>query len=117
MSFYGKKALIWWNYDTSQEASIRYAHSSEELQLKILEKWYPIGTRIQTYNSSTNKFFSKTIWTIKVYTKTGWGWTIVYDNPDKVKSQIDRPINPHRCQVIEEDKQRIKREHKLNRIL
>lgn len=116
MSFYGKKALIWWNYDVSHESCTRYAHSSEELQLKILEKWYPIGTKIQTYNSIFNNF-SNTIWTIKEYTKVSWGWAIVYDNPDKVKSQIDRPINPHRCRVIEEDKKRIKREHKINRIL
>lgn len=116
MSFYGKKSLIWWSYDVSRDASIRYAHSSEEIQLKILEKWYPIGTKIQVYNSLSNNF-SKSIFTIKEYVKTGWGWAIVYDNLDLAKSQINHPINPHRCRVLEDDLKRIKREHKINRIL
>lgn len=44
MSTFGKKSLGWWNYeDHSKLNVVRYNHTPIELQLSILEKWYPIG--------------------------------------------------------------------------
>lgn len=128
MSFYGKKALVWWDYnDFSKESLIRYAHTDEEKQLEILKKWYPIGTKIRTYNILGGDF-SKTIWEIDGYEKTQWGWALSYKNDndcENVKVWLHRgktkpfyrPLNPHRCKVLEEYQIKIKREHKLNRIL
>lgn len=125
MSTYGKKALIWWDYnDSSQESALRYAHTPKEIQLQILKKWYPIGTRIKGYNY-LNKSFSKRIHNIIGYEETAVGWSIRYDN-----KSIDHFIdisehlsnwgtfnNPIKCFVVEEDRIKIKREHKINRIL
>jgi hypothetical protein len=38
MSTFGKKALIKWDYDLDIR---RYNNTPKEMQLKILEKWYP----------------------------------------------------------------------------
>lgn len=117
MSFYGKKALVWWDYnDFSKESLIRYAHTNEEKQLEILKKWYPIGTKIRTYNILGSNF-SKTIWEIDGYEKMQWGWALSYKNDDVTKAPFYKPLNPHRCKVLEEYQIKIKREHKLNRIL
>jgi hypothetical protein len=43
MSTFGKRALIEWNYDEDYEQVKRYNKTSKDLQLEILEKWYPIG--------------------------------------------------------------------------
>jgi hypothetical protein len=46
MSTFGKKSLIWWDYDDdSRQNAIRFNHTDSEMQLKILKKWYPIGNR------------------------------------------------------------------------
>jgi hypothetical protein len=41
MSTYGKKALIDWNY--SEVDVSRFLKSPKNLQLEILQKWYPLG--------------------------------------------------------------------------
>jgi len=42
-----KEALTWWNYhDSDRAAVLRFNLTPKELQLKILEKWYPIGMMV-----------------------------------------------------------------------
>lgn len=54
MSTFGKKALIWWDYHNYERENIRrYMSTPHSLQLKILEKWYPIGMIVQV---STEKY-------------------------------------------------------------
>jgi hypothetical protein len=50
MSTFGKKALLSWDYKSNDTK--RFLNSSKEIQLAILEKWYPIG----------DKFYMKTIY-------------------------------------------------------
>ena len=50
MSTFGKKALVFWDYDSNE--TNRFSKTPIEIQLQILEKWYPIGWRC--------KFFSPT---------------------------------------------------------
>ena len=47
MSTFGNKALIWWNYHTRDRAALlRFNTTPKDLQLKILEKWYPIDMMV-----------------------------------------------------------------------
>ena len=47
MSTFGNKSLIWWNYHTrDRDALLRFNSTSKDLQLKILEKWYPIDMMV-----------------------------------------------------------------------
>ena len=43
MSTFGKRALKKWNYFGDKFQSLRFNNSPKEIQLAILEKWYPIG--------------------------------------------------------------------------
>ena len=48
MSTFGRKALIWWDYENhSKENALRYNHTPPEIQLQILHKWYPIGMKFK----------------------------------------------------------------------
>jgi hypothetical protein len=47
MSKFGNKALIWWDYHTcDRSALLRFNATPKDIQLKILEKWYPIGMKV-----------------------------------------------------------------------
>jgi len=47
MSTFGKKSLIWWDYYNNDRANLlRFNSTSKDLQLQILEKWYPIGMMV-----------------------------------------------------------------------
>ena len=56
MSTFGRKALIWWDYENrSKQNSIRFNHTPMDIQLSILEKWYPIGSNCNyIFYSQTN---------------------------------------------------------------
>jgi hypothetical protein len=44
MSTFGKKSLVWWDYHKRDRETIRRFNSTpKDIQLQILEKWYPIG--------------------------------------------------------------------------
>ena len=55
MSTFGKKALNNWKYQYSEENFQRFNRTPIEIQLEILEKWYPIGMECNKYD----KFFKK----------------------------------------------------------
>lgn len=114
MSTFGKKSLIWWDYnDHSKENAIRFNHSSDEIQLKILEKWYPIGMRFKRSDG-----YNKSIYVIKNYIKVYWGWSIEFDTVEvsKYLYQDNKNINP--VNIIPEPDCLIplKREYKLERL-
>lgn len=47
MSTFGKSSLIWWDYHTRDRAALlRFNSTPKPLQIKILEKWYPIGSKV-----------------------------------------------------------------------
>ena len=59
MSTFGKKALENWDYNASER--IRFVKSDTDLQLQILEKWYPIGEVGYIKSSQSIKEGSKII--------------------------------------------------------
>jgi hypothetical protein len=49
MSTFGKKSLIWWDYQNSHNREITlscYNHTPTTIQLLILQQWYPIGMKV-----------------------------------------------------------------------
>jgi hypothetical protein len=53
MSTFGKKSLIWWDYHTHDV--VRYNHTDPILQLRILEKWYPIGMEFNIWSAYSKR--------------------------------------------------------------
>jgi hypothetical protein len=51
MSTFGKKALEAWDYDSKDKH--RFVASPKNIQLAILEKWYPIGENGYIISSMT----------------------------------------------------------------
>lgn len=121
MSTFGRKSLVWWDYeDHSREAALRFNHTPTITQLSILEKWYPIGSKCYAHRSwSGNKEFN--------YEVTGYEKrNTFYDNyvvKIKLALPIDRlngkieTLNPVRLVISPDDMIKIKRESKLIRIL
>lgn len=71
MSTYGKKALIWWDYhDHCDESKKRFNNTSDDIQLEILKKWYPVNIECKIYAAPQFKFY------IIGYTRFQYGWRI-----------------------------------------
>ena len=72
MSTFGKKAITNWEYQYSEEKFQRFNRTSIEIQLEILERWYPIGMPCFKYD----KFFKKygdTLYEVIGYNTIGLG--------------------------------------------
>ena len=114
MSTFGKKALVFWDYDSDEWK--RFSKTPVDIQLQILEKWYPIGYMC--------KFFAPTypsdrVYQIKDYLlHVGGFYTVLIEQ--KIKEgyspiMLKSGYNPLKLDVI--DKQILRREYKLERIL
>jgi hypothetical protein len=117
MSYFGKKALVWWDYENHTKENVtRFNHSNLEIQHQILEKWYPKGMLFKRENDSTT-------YRINEYVKGLVGWLIEYkpvDEFEKVKfsiSQSSNVIHPLIIFPLNESILPIKRSSKLNRLL
>lgn len=120
MSTFGKKALVWWDYES--EEYIRFRHTPEEVQLKILEKWYPIGSKCaenrKVYLNSVKLDLSYNF-KIVGYTKyKGQGYLVRYEfiEPDDVLTGRTFDRNPLSLRLYPNDLKTIKRETKLERL-
>jgi hypothetical protein len=117
MSTYGKKALKWWIYPPqgNRDSSIRYNHTPKDLQLQILEKWYPIGMQV-----SIPTFSGEEIWEIIEHKETNWGYTLIIKcieskNNFSIGKKTDRhPIATKPTKKIEI---KLKRDIKINKII
>lgn len=72
MSTFGKKAITNWEYQYSEEKFQRFNRTPIEIQLEILERWYPIGMPCFKYD----KFFKKydnTLYEVIGYNSIGLG--------------------------------------------
>ena len=130
MSTFGKKALIWWNYDDhSKQNIIRFNHTNDELQLDILKKWYPIGSRCREVNrySSITTNLNRIVndkrpniynWEIIDYTKTIGGYYVLKVRHIDTSNNFNRETNiiPLRSEISPDDLKRIKREAKLSKL-
>jgi|LauGreDrversion4_2_1035121.scaffolds.fasta_scaffold78647_6 hypothetical protein len=117
MSYFGKKSLVWWDYHNhDRENAIRFIHTNEELQLKILKKWYPIGS---TFTIS-KKLEPRDNFIIKGYVKYLNFWAIDFENTDigkKILKLSITPINPVYVIMDSSSLYPINRESKLDRLL
>ena len=113
MSTFGNKALIWWDYHTRDRAALlRFNATSKDLQIKILEKWYPIGMKVGLgdgrYNYEIVEYVEHmTYWNIRVVLKT----------EGSLMNGMRSSRNPLGLWPSPEYEKKIKREHKINRIL
>ena len=122
MSTFGKKALVWWDYeDHSKINAVRYLHTPLDLQLKILEKWYPIGLRFRRDKGWGPLNKDSTIYEIIGYQQfqTFWGINsrLIEGRDYSLRTSQGSFINPVTILVEEDSVRTIKREYKLERIL
>jgi hypothetical protein len=119
MSTFGKKALVWWDYENhTKENATRFSHTSLDIQKAILEKWYPIGTRF----TKQGFFGGKDANTYKItdHVLTLIGYQIKYDIFEYKKATYkmgEVPLNPVSIMVIESDKTGLKRDYKIEKLL
>jgi hypothetical protein len=113
MSTFGKKALIWWDYNSNGDklTNQRFINTDIDLQLKILEKWYPIGTKVQKWNWLLKRY-SGDVWTIKKYEMFNNHWRL-----SLIKDSYSDYLIPTICQPTPEEINRIIREIKLNKLI
>jgi len=81
MSTYGKKALIYWNYEEKKagEELQRFDRTPHDLQEEILKKWYPIGMEFEKTSAfqrlkGGNEYYGR--YTIVKYVKMLYGWRV-----------------------------------------
>jgi len=85
MSTYGRKSLVWWDFDDhSKISAIRYNHTPKEVQLKILQKWYPIGLTFTKYYLAGfwNRSSKRSKYIITKHVESSAGWFIEYEDLD-----------------------------------
>ena len=122
MSTFGKKALIWWNYeDHSHESALRFNSTKKDIQLAILEKWYPIGSKCRIYYNEKNT--GSMVYEIVGYTEYMSYWNIKVRSvnlPSGKNSLVsyDQTDSKHPMRVALDDsvKLSIKRDNKLEKL-
>jgi len=116
MSTFGKKSLVWWNYNTNGDklTNKRFINTDTYLQLQILEKWYPVGTKVYIWNGLIKKYSSHT-WTIEKYEIVNGYWNIWIFSETKYDN-YHKTISPIFCLPIPEERKKIIRDFKLNKI-
>jgi len=111
MSTFGKKSLVWWDYKNHQRDNVlRFTSTPKPLQLKILEKWYPIGMIM-----SEPIYRSIVKYRIVGYEETISHYTLKLERLDETKyitSKHTLMIEPLDGEIIQ-----LKREYKINKLL
>jgi hypothetical protein len=121
MSYFGKKSLSWWDYHNhTDENAIRFLHTNPDLQLQILKKWYPIGTRVHAY--TFQNITMRVNYKISDHTLLMCGMYQVEISRIDFKNFISlelahKTVNPVKLIIDKTFEQEIIREHKLSRIL
>lgn len=120
MSTFGKKALVWWDYEDHTKLNvIRYMHTSLELQLKLLEKWYPIGMQFRKNKPDAANIHALFWQKDRIYKIIGYKqyinyWAIEYDLSGQVYN--NNLINPVLTIPLKEHIITIQRENKLEKL-
>jgi len=113
MSTFGNKALIWWDYHTRDRAALlRFNATPKPLQLKILEKWYPIGMSVglgdDRYNYEIVEYIQHlTFWNVRVVLKA----------EGSLMNNMRSERNPLGLYPSPEWENQLKRQYKLDRLL
>ena len=80
MSQFGKKAISYWNWTESDLS--RWNRTPKDIQLGLLEKWYPIGMKgvenffLNFSNINIHLSTEPTILEITGYIEYQWGWQL-----------------------------------------
>jgi hypothetical protein len=114
MSTFGKKSLLKWDYDSFDY--LRYNHTPKNMQLKILEKWYPLNSDFQYYTpfdkeKNGNGVRVKIIEHIE--TQSSWLIRFKYSFDKTDNTLLSNGVNPLRLKPSKE----FLREVKLKQIL
>ena len=113
MSTFGNKALIWWDYHTRDRAALlRFNATPKPLQLRILEKWYPIGMKVglgpDRHNYEIIEYTQHlTFWSVKVMIKV----------EGSLMDKMSSSRNPLGLYPSPEWEKQLKRQYKLDRLL
>jgi hypothetical protein len=116
MSQFGKKSLSWWDWNgylTDKKFIQKWNHTPKEIQLELLKKWYPIGMKGRCILVGYNKP-SETKYEITGYLEHSWGYQL---DIDYVDSNYRKDCHPVKFIPETEDKNRILRELRLNKLL
>jgi len=115
MSTFGKKAINRWDYTYSKENLDRFRKSPVEIQLQILEKWYPIGMVCEKWE-----------WLLKKYSDnkhTINGYTLMPGEYYKIETtsyiggyKMNNVFNAIELKPTEQERLRILREENLKRL-
>lgn len=107
MSYYGKKALIEWNY--TSECQTKYEKSNKNIKNKILKYWYPIGMNvIIPLKYKITHLEEHIVYTIISHNDNG---TILLESDKKTKI-----INPISAIPTESSIRSLKREIKIRQL-
>jgi hypothetical protein len=101
---------------------MRFNNSPKDIQLGILEKWYPIGMKVNRWTTySTTPSMGTNIYTITGYKDTLAGYRVVIDSSGIVNGEMiifmESPNHPMLLSPVDEWFKMIRREGKLNRLL
>lgn len=116
MSTFGKKYLNYWPYRFDEKIigdnCLRWNKTDKDLQLELLKKWYPIGMRgkgILSGNTTGGNLYEITGYIEHIY-----GWKL---DVDYVDSNFRKDVHPIKFIPEEEDRLRILRELRLDKLL
>jgi hypothetical protein len=113
MSTFGNKALIWWDYHTRDRAALlRFNATPKNIQLQILEKWYPIGMKVglgySKYNYEIIEYVQHlTYWSVRVALKA----------EGSLMNNMRSDRNPLGLYPSPDWEKQLKRQYKLDRLL
>jgi hypothetical protein len=113
MSTFGKKALIWWDYHKRDRVDqMRFNSTPKDLQLKILEKWYPVGMMVGLGDG-------KYQYVIVEYVdhSTYWSVRVIWRLENSLMNNMKSNRNPLSLFPSPDWEKQIKRQHKLDRIV
>ena len=114
MSTFGKKSLVWWDYQNSHSRDnvIRYNHTPIKHQLEILNKWYPIGMQVKV-----DKYLYKIVDYVQTNMASVWYLKLeVIDPPHRFVSD-ELTKHPLQIKPLDSEITQLRRDIKLNRLL
>ena len=115
MSTFGNKALVWWNYHQRDRATLlRFNATDKDFQLQLLNKWYPIGMMVGL-GSRDDKYQYEIVEYIEHI--TWWSVKVIWRVDGSIMNGMQSTRNPLSLYPSPDWEKKIKREHKISRIL
>ena len=113
MSTFGNKALIWWDYHTRDRAALlRFNATPKNIQLQILEKWYPIGMKVGLGDSKYNYEIIEYVQHL-----TYWSVRVALKVEGSLMNNMRSDRNPLGLYPSPDWEKQLKRQYKLDRLL